>query len=147
MIEHGSSLPGLVAELLLAIAGATLVAAVLARWPAVAFMGVVSVALVAFLPAALAAILLGPADATAALLLACLPILSWGWRRLPARMWKTARELGGSRLLVARALILPSLAPFLAAALLLGVALMAIRWQLDSHPKPFYLPDPVGATG
>ena len=147
MIEHGSSAAGLAAQVSVAVALSTLVSGVLARCPPLVFMAVVVVAIGLFLPAAVVAVLLGRILGTAALAVLVLPVLAWGWRRQPAGLWRTARGLGGSRLLVTRALIVPSLAPFLVAALLLGAALMAVRWRLDSHRPPIILPDPVTATG
>ncbi len=134
-------------ELSAAIVGSTLLSGAIARWPWPMFMAVVMLATGLFLPALVVALLFGPVDRTIALIVATLPILGWGWRRMPARQWSTARALGGSRLLVARALILPSLAPFLLAALVLGGAIVGLRARLDRHPARIFLPDPVPATG
>ncbi len=147
MIEHGSSIAALGLELLLALATATLLSWVVAGWAWPLFLAVVMVAVALVLPASAACLILGRVAGTAALGLVLLPVMAWGWRRLPARQWRTARALGGSPLLIARVLVMPSLAPFLLVAILLGVAILSVRWRLDSHPAPLMLPDPTTATG
>ena len=146
-IQHDATVARLAIELSLAIAGATLVSGLIARWRWPWFLGAVIGAVGLFVPALVAALLLGRTAGTTALIVALLPILAWGWRRMPAGQWRTARRLGGSRLLIARVLIVPSLAPFLLAAILLGGAVLGLRWRLETHPAPITLPDPVTATG
>ncbi len=149
MTTHAPITAELGAELAIAIALSSVVAGVVSRWPQPAFLAVVVVAAGLFLPSLGFAVLSGPIMGTASISVAVLPLLAWGWRRMPRGTWRTARALGGSGLTVFRVLVLPALAPFLLCALLIGGSLMAMRWRLDrpSHPAVIYVPDPVTGTG
>ena len=134
-------------ELCIATGLSTAVSAAIAQLPWPAFLIAVMLVSTLVLPALLGALLLDPGQGGLALAVAMLPILAWGWRRVPAGQWRTARSLGGSRLRIVRTLVAPTLAPFLLAAVILGMGVVGVRWRLDRHPAPIFLPDPVTATG
>jgi hypothetical protein len=146
-IVHGVTAGALGFELAIALLAATGLSGLLAGLSRAAALAVAALCLVFFLPALAAAALLGAVSGTAGLIVAMMPLLAWAWLRLPAGQWRTARALNGSVVRVVRVLVAPVLAPFLCAALLLGVAVLGLRWRLESHPAPLVLPDPVTATG
>ena len=146
-VVHGVTVVALGLQLAIAVLVAVVLSGLVAGLSRAAALGAAALCLVLFLPALAVAALLGPAAGTAGLVVAMMPLLVWAWLRLPAGQWRTARALNGSVVRVTRVLVAPALAPFLCAALLLGVAVLGLRWRLESHPAPIVLPDPVTATG
>ena len=144
---HGVTAGALAFELALALLAAIVLSGLLVVLSRAVAIGFAALCLVLFLPALAAAALLGGLDGTAGLVVAVMPLLLWAWLRLPAGQWRTARALNGSVLRVAGVLVVPALAPFLGAALLLGAAVLGLHWRFATHPAPFVLPDPVTATG
>ncbi len=127
-----AGLPTLVSSLVLSLAGATLAGGLAASVPSNAvFAAVMFGAATLVLPAAAAVLLASsPAASSIGLALVLFPVMSYGWRRLPPGLWGAARALGGSPLLVVRALLLPVLAMPIALAACLGTALLVARIAL-----------------